>query len=296
MTGIKLSDRGLVRIKGPDAPTLLQNTLTCNVENLGAHEACAGALLSPQGKVLFTFILICVGRNAYLIDLNSDDVSGFVQRMQLYKLRSKLEITTVSPAWTVHHLWGDDGETLERDAAAITVPDPRLHDLGWRIYQEGAPSCPGDGPLAAYHTHRIALGVPEQGYDFRQGEQFAHDVALDTLNGIDNTKGCYVGQEVVSRVHHRGRARRRPVRVTGAFSAASAGEPICAGDRCLGILTSAISGQGIALLRLDHVQRAVANNETLHIKAEPVVITLPSWANYDWPQASPSCGAKASAS
>jgi folate-binding protein YgfZ len=155
-----------------------------------------------------------------------------------------------------------DGEPAMKTELAF--PDPRDAALGWRILvpQELAPKAARliDAELvdaAAYEMHRIALGVPRGGLDFIYGDAFPHETNMDRLHGVDFDKGCYVGQEVVSRMQHRGTARTRTVRIVLDGPAPEAGTAIVAGDKPVGTMGSSSHGAGLALVRIDRVADAL---------------------------------------
>jgi tRNA-modifying protein YgfZ len=143
----------------------------------------------------------------------------------------------------------------------------------------------GADPASAgdYEAHRIALGVPRGGVDFAYSDAFPHETDMDQFGGVDFKKGCYVGQEVVSRMQHRGTARTRavPVRLDGA--APDAGTAITAGGRAVGTLGSTGGGRGIALLRLDRVDEALAEGGSLTAGSVPIQLVKPAWANFPFP-------------
>ena len=152
-----------------------------------------------------------------------DQVAGLVKRLSMYKLRAKVVIADACADFVVIALWGRDAASLGETKATVSFADPRLKGLGLRILAEAAfgvdIAAATNGSLCAmddYHAHRIALGVPEGGRDYAFGDVFPHEANMDQLNGVSFTKGCYVGQEIVARMEHRGTARRRIVRVTGA--------------------------------------------------------------------------------
>jgi len=136
---------------------------------------------------------------------------------------------------------------------------------------------------ADYDTNRIRLGVPEGGLDYGFGEAFPHEALFDQLNGVEFAKGCYVGQEVVSRVEHRASARSRVVPIAYDEFAPSSGLPIMAGEKQVGTLGSTAKGRGLALMRLDRIADALAANTTLEAGGVAVRAVKPSWAKFDWP-------------
>ena len=110
---------------------------------------------------------------------------------------------------------------------------------------------------SAYEAHRIATGVPRGGLDFMYGDAFPHETNMDRLNGVDFDKGCYVGQEVVSRMQHRGTARTRTVKVVLDGPSPEVGATILAGDKPVGTMGSTAGGNGLALIRTDRVADAL---------------------------------------
>jgi folate-binding protein YgfZ len=134
-----------------------------------------------------------------------------------------------------------------------------------------------------YEAHRIALGVPRGGLDFAYGDTFPHEADMDQLNGVDFDKGCYVGQEVVSRVEHRATARSRVVPVAYDEFAPSSGLPIVAGEKQVGVLGSTAKGRGLALMRLDRVEDALAAQARLEAGGIVLRVVKPDWARFAWP-------------
>jgi len=136
----------------------------------------------------------------------------------------------------------------------------------------------------AYEAHRIALGVPRGGLDFIYGDAFPHEADMDQLHGVDFEKGCYVGQEIVSRMEHRGTARNRivPVEAGGGFLP-DAGIPVTAGERQVGTTGSSAGPHGLAMLRLDRVADALAAGTPLTAGGIELTPRKPEWATFDWP-------------
>ena len=209
-----LDSRGVVAVGGPDAAAFLDNLLTTDASGAGDGRAVFAALLAPQGKILFDFIVFRDGER-FLLDVARSLVPDLVKRLGMYRLRAKVEVADLSDDHAVVATWGGDAAPILDGPVA---PDPRLAALGWRgIVPAGADMAPDhvEASAADYEGHRIALGIPAGGADFAYGDAFPHDAAMDHLNGVDFRKGCFIGQEVVSRMQHRGTARRRPVAVHG---------------------------------------------------------------------------------
>jgi len=252
-----LRDRGIVRIFGADAATLLQGVVTNDVEKLELHEARYAALLTPQGKILFDFLVVrlAVKESAdFALDCDAAQAAALAKRLGFYKLRAK---ATIADESADHGVVAYSGEPPEIAPAALRYADPRAAGLGFReILPRARAESIGEAGLPEYEALRIALAVPKGGVDFTYGDAFPHDVNMDTLGGVDFHKGCYVGQEVVSRVQHRGGARKRVLRVELDAAAPPPGTPVTDGELPVGTLGAAVGLQALALLRLDRVEEA----------------------------------------
>lgn len=268
MKAAYLPDRGVVKVSGDDARGFLNGILTTDVTLVRPGVARFGALLTPQGKIIADFLVTeAPGGHGggFLFDCPKALAPQLAQRLNFYKLRAKVTVEDISANLGVLAVW-DGANDIALDLA---FPDPRHADLGWRVLvpQDVAGKAAqviGATPAdeAAYEAHRIALGVPRGGSDFAYGDAFPHEANMDKLNGVDFDKGCYIGQEVVSRMQHRGIARTRVVRVS--FDAAPVnGVNVMAGDKQVGTMGSAADGHGLALLRIDRVGDALKEGQTL---------------------------------
>lgn len=254
------SSRALFRFSGPDAPKLLFDVVT---GRLVAEDGPAvwWALLSPQGKIQAEGLSVWRD-SAFWLDVHVDMADDFLRRMKLYRLRAKVEIEDLRVTHVVG--WSDDAAAGDADPRGIGARLVAEHGVGW----------PADEtPFAAA---RISRGVVELGQDFVANELFPHDIGMDLLHGVDLKKGCYVGQEVVSRMEHRGTARRRPVIATGIPVGAVAGTPILAGEREAGLVGYVADGSAVGIVRLDRITDGV----TPSVGGSPVTLALPDWATY----------------
>ncbi len=268
-----LPDRAVLRASGPDARHFLHNVVTCNVETLQPGGARFGALLAPQGKILCDFLVYGVADDSFLIDAPKALAADLLKRLTLYRLRAKVELA-LDAAAGVAAVW--DGAPDSADATQ-TFLDPRLPALGHRKVVGAAQEEGGD---AAYEAHRIGLGIPKGGADFVYGDAFPHEADMDQLGGVDFKKGCYVGQEVVSRMQHRGTARTRSV-IARFAHAPEAGAEIFAGEKPLGRMGSSAGAQGIALARLDRAADARAAGVPLLCAGIEITLHRPDWATFD---------------
>jgi folate-binding protein YgfZ len=270
-----LADRGVVRVAGADAEKLLQGIITSDMELLAKQPALHAALLTPQGKILFEFFVARDG-DGFVLETAKDQAAGLARRLAMYKLRAKVDIHDVSAGYSVMAVWGQaaphsPGETK----GGVFFSDPRLPELGLRVLAEGGFDG-ANGDAETYHAHRISLGVPEGGKDYVLGDTFPHEANMDLLNGVSFSKGCFVGQEVVSRMQHRGTARKRVVIVEG-DEALQTGDAIMAGQATIGAIGSVAGHRGLALVRLDRVEEMQRKGEQITAAGATLTIRLPDY-------------------
>ena len=263
-----LDDRAVLAVSGPDASAFLQGLVTNDVLRLSEGASIYAALLTPQGKILFDFLLFRRS-DAYLLDCWSGHHDALLSRLLLYRLRSKV---TVEPSESLAILggWGAAPPPAEG-----TI-DPRLGALGWRAIIPKSDIPEGVARASAYLPHRLDCGVPE-GSDFGQDKIFALDACLEELHGVSFEKGCYVGQELTARMKHRGTARKRlvPVATLSGADLGERGSSVTSGALDLGTTVSVYSDRGFALLRLDRL--AEAGNEPIQIAGHPVRVVQSPW-------------------
>ena len=279
-----LPERGVLHVRGSDAQKFLQGVVTNDVEKAGPGHAVFASLLSPQGKIQYDFFVFADGED-YLLDVPGDRLDALNKRLGFYKLRADVEIVPLSDSHQVVFAWGDCA--LDR-FDGIKAPDPRLPGFGSRIILPVGADLSGieealEATTADYHTHRIALGVPEGGLDYTYEDSFPHDANFDFLNGVDFEKGCYVGQEVVSRMQHRGTARKRIIRVESDDGALAQGADIVAGDVRIGVIGSAAGMQALARVRVDRLLKAVEAGQDVKAGGVPVRCLPPPYADFGLP-------------
>jgi folate-binding protein YgfZ len=273
-----LDDRAIVSVSGPEAEHFLQNIVTADLDALKSGEAKPSALLAPQGKILFDFLVSRNGAGAFRLECRADVAGDFLRRLTLYKLRAKVEISKQDES-LVTVSWGSDSGASETDSSWLR--DTRFPQTApaWRSYE---PQTVG-GDISAWHAFRIANGVAESGADYALGDAFPHDVLLDQVNGVGFRKGCYVGQEVVSRMQHRGTARRR-VLIVSADTLPEPGTEVVANGRPIGTLGSTAGGKALAILRIDKVKDALDAGAPIEAGGVPLSVAIPSWVTFTYPE------------
>lgn len=280
MAGTTLIDRSLVAIGGPDAESLLQGIITTDLDDLGTGEARAGALLTPQGKILFDFVISRNGSDGFLIEVARAIASDFIKRLMLYRLRAKVEIRH-DEGRAVHAFWGEElaGAVLDtrfRGATAV-----------YRTY--GTVAATGGTP-ADYALLRIASGVAESGSDFTAGDAFPHEILFDLNGGVSFRKGCFVGQEVVSRMQHRGTARKRLVIVDADVPLAADGSAVDTDGRSIGTLGTVVGSRALALVRTDKAADAMDAEHTITAGGRAVRLSFPEWTGLTFERSAAEAG------
>jgi len=281
-----LADRAVIKVIGDDARKFLHGLVTADMLSLTPGTARFCALLTPQGKIIADFFVAeapAADGGGFFLDVPRALGTTLFYKLNLYKLRAKVLIEDLSEILDVLAVW--DGTPAAK--YGLSYADPRLPALGTRIMIPPHRAADAAGEIGAslvaaddYEAHRIALGVPRGGADFAYGDAFPHEADMDQLGGVDFAKGCYVGQEVVSRIEHRGIARTRAVPIRYDGGAPENGVAITAGERQVGTMGSAARGRGIALLRLDRVAEAA---EPLTAGGVPIHLVKPDWARFSLP-------------
>ena len=273
MPSVTLSGRAFLRLSGKDAETFLQALITTDLPSLPEGEIRPGALLTPQGKILFDFLIRRDGADAFLIETGEEQRDGLLKRLTLYKLRAAVDLAAVE----------GDAVTVAWDAPEADAPhDARFAAAGVTVSRR--PGAGGTDAPALYDGLRIAAGLPESGRDYALSDAFPHDVLLDRSGGLSFRKGCYVGQEVVSRMQHRGTARRRPVIVKAETALPATGTELLAGGKPIGMLGTVSGLLGLAVVRLDRAADAMRTGTPITAGDVPVTLELPAWTGLGFPE------------
>src|SRR5579859_1449734 len=282
MKAALLPDRGVVKVTGDTARDFLNGLVTTDTARLQPGLGRFGALLTPQGKITVDFLITEAPAGhggGFLIDCPRPLSQPLTDKLGFYKLRAKVAVENLSDNLGVIAAW--DGEPTVKPELAFA--DPRDAALGWRILapqelaQKVADLIGADlVDSATYEGHRISIGVPRGGLDFIYGDAFPHETNMDRLHGVDFDKGCYVGQEVVSRMQHRGTARTRTVRVTLDGAPPEAGTAVLAGDKTVGTMGSTSGQNGLALIRTDRVADALEAGAKLTAGGLAIRLTDPA--------------------
>ena len=289
MQAALLPDRGVVKVAGDDARRFLNGLVTNDMGKVAPANPRFAALLTPQGKIIVDFIIAeapAADGGGYFLDCPRALAPELVEKLNFYKLRAKVICEDLSDVLGVMAVWNGAGDS----EYGFGYPDPRLPALGMRVMLPPHLAAEAAADLGAsltdaesYDAHRIELGIPRGGFDFIYADTFPHEADMDQLNGVDFDKGCYVGQEVVSRVEHRASARSRVLPIAYEEFSPLSGLPITAGDKQVGTLGSTAKGRGLALMRLDRIEDAIAGGVPLEAGGITIRPVKPDWATFDWP-------------
>ena len=274
-SAVILDNRRVIALEGSDARNFLQGLVTNDIGRCAPGTAIYAALLTPQGKILFDFI-IAAAPNGLWLDCASASAGELVRRLGFYRLRANVSITA-KPEFSVAAIW--NGMAIPDIPGGTVFPDPRLTQLGARVI---APRPQVETAIAAipagdYDAFRLHHGIPDSD-DLPPDQVFALDAGLEELHGVSFTKGCYVGQEVTSRMKHRATARRR-FYIAEAIPVPPPGAVIESGGREIGRISSARGDIGLALVRLDRLAEAQAKNDAVSADGKPITLHRPDWLN-----------------
>ena len=220
-----LEDRGLLYLNGEDVKEFLQNIITNNIEKVTDKMSCFAALLSPQGKYLYDFIII-KHKSGYFLDCEKQNIDELYKQLNLYKLRSKVEILNLSNEFLVAGLSKEKFLSMDhsKDIQGFTINfredsiflDPRSKELGARLIINLEKLHLSLKKLELkisntedYYNLSHNLGIPQIDTKNLQNKIFGIECNFEELNCIDFKKGCYVGQENTARIKLKEKLKKR---------------------------------------------------------------------------------------
>ena len=267
-----LEDRGLIAVEGEDARGFLQGLVSNDVDKVGAGCAVHAAFLTPQGKYLHDFFMVQMG-DTLVVDCEAGRADDLMRRLGVYKLRARVTLSGRTGDLAVAALFGEGVfESLGLPgragqaapfAGGLAYVDPRLAAVGARavLPRPGAGQALEKAGFAAataagYDTLRLGLGLPDGSRDMVVEKATLLESGFDELNGVDWDKGCYMGQELTARTKYRGLTKKRlmPVDIDGPVP--PSGTPVMVDGKEAGEMRSARGSVGLALIRLEHLDKA----------------------------------------
>ena len=226
-----LKDRGILYINGKDVDEFLQNLISNDIKKVNNTNSCFASLLTPQGKFLFSFIIV-KHKSGYFFDCEKSQVEDLFKQLSVYKLRSNVEIMNLSNEFVVAAFNHEKFLSFEnaKDIPGNTIKyredpillDPRNKDLGARLiinleklYLSLKKLELKDTNIDEYYKFSHELGIPQKDMNKLQNKLFGIECNFEELNGIDFKKGCYVGQENTARIKLKNKLSKRllPIQV-----------------------------------------------------------------------------------
>ncbi|MEM9226146.1 MAG: folate-binding protein [Pseudomonadota bacterium] len=283
---VYLAHRAVLSLTGPDTLTLLERLVTHDTTDWPVGEARYGGLLTPQGKVIADYLALRTA-DGILMDMAAAFADDLAKRLKLFRLRSDVEIVRREDLFVLAGLEPALQGPRPVSGALHVFVDQRYEDGRLRAFATlsewqawyGYHPAEWSRPVAIYHADRIAHGVPEQGVDFGAAEVFPSDINMDLFGGVALNKGCFVGQEVVSRMHRRGKVRRRTIVLSGEMSEPD--ELMVDGDtgvpKPIGDVTSLSGNHALAQVRVDRLAKAEADAKIVSVDGRPVRVEKPDW-------------------
>lgn len=267
VTFAHLQSRSLIAVGGPDWRSFLQGLITQDIETPAPGLARFGALLTPQGRLLYDLFVVEREEGAWL-DVEAQHRDALMQRLMIYRLRAKVEIAADDTRVSV--LFAGDGAPAPPEGPGW-ARDGRLAGLGWRGYGVDMPAGTVAASEAEREAQKLRLGVPGP-KDWGVDKTYPIEANFDLLNGIDFHKGCFVGQETTSRMKRRGVIKNRMLPIAYEGPAPVFGTEVLVGDLRAGEMLSGVAGRGIALVRLDRALGAA-----LTVEGRPARVEVPAW-------------------
>ncbi len=293
-----LCTRTVLEITGAEAENFLQGLITNDISRVDQSHAVYAALLTPQGKILFDFFISQPQPKIFWLECSLDQSADLIKRLMFYKLRADVEIKPLPDNYQVACIWGDGADRLFANGAAGTAGslmggfgyiDPRTAQAGVRLIakaevlaQETKTTSLNVVDAAAYTEHRVKLGLADSDADIGSSQRFPHECNLDMTNGVDFSKGCYVGQEVVSRMHHKQAARKRILAISSK-QPLTAGTAILAGEKSIGEVLTSTGMHALAAIRLDRADAAIAVDDPLTVAGAPITLIKSDWVRFIFP-------------
>jgi folate-binding protein YgfZ len=252
-----LDDRCILSLTGKDVKTFLQGITTNDIDKLQNHHAQWTGILSPQGKYLFDFFLYQKD-DVLFLDCNKNEIENLIDTLKKYKLRSDVIINKHDDL-SVAALWNLE-QNFSTDLDIKYYIDPRKNAMEYRLiaskdilenlktqneYEEGN-----------YKSHRIKNAVADLAFDVPNKDIFWLEANAEQLNGVDFSKGCYVGQEVTARMKHKSELKKSIVSVK-LMGFAQTPCPMATDIQDIGTLLCCSGANGLALVRLDRWQHAI---------------------------------------
>ena len=285
-----LEDRSIIFVTGNDCKEFLQNLISNDINKVNEENSCFASLLTPQGKYLYSFIVI-KHKSGYFIDCEKSQSENFLKQLNIYKLRSEVEIINLTNEFVVAAIDHDKFLTLKgaRDTPGNTIRfrediiflDPRNKNLGARLiinleklYLSLKKLDLKNSDVNEYYTKSFELGIVPLDSNMLQNKIFGIECNFEELNALDFKKGCYIGQENTARIKLKNKLLKRLLPIELLKGNLASGESIYCGEKEVGKVL--INGKyPFALIRFHDVKF----DENVELECENAIIKInkPKW-------------------
>lgn len=265
---LALSDRALIEISGDEAASFLQNLITTDMDKVLQGGCHAGALLTPQGKIQFEF-LVSSTDGVLRLETGKEQIDALLKRLIMYRLRLPLTIEKRTDLHVYAH----------RDAG-FGLRDHRFQSDIYRSYKTHAPADEENDWLKQI---MIEEGIAQIGVDYVLNDVFPHDINFDQIGGMSFSKGCYVGQEVISRMHHKGGVRKRLMVVKADRDLGDEALMLTVDGKPIGAVGNRVQNKALAICRIDKASKAIMDESPIMLGDDPVSLEKPQNASFVFP-------------
>ena len=287
-----LEDRAIIYINGLDAKDFLQNLISNDINKVSENSSCFASLFTPQGKVLYEFIVI-KHKSGYFIDCEKNQSKDLFNQLNLYKIRSKVEILNLSNEYVVASFGYERYSSMEgsKDILGFTfkyredpiILDPRNKDLGARIiinleklYLSLKKLNLKNDKIENYYIQSHRIGIVPKNLNKLQNKLFGIECNYEELNGIDFKKGCYVGQENTARIKLKNKLSKRLLPIELIQGKLIEDETIFNNDIEIG---KVLINDDYPFALIKYLDKNFDRNDTFVSKNGTFKILVPTWLN-----------------
>ncbi len=256
----QLKSRAILAISGNNITEFLQGVCTSDINKLDKNTLGYGAHLNPQGRFLYDFFIL-KQNDKILLECNKHELMDLAKSLHKYTLNFSVEFDDMSDDYNIFAIFGNESNE--------GYPDPRHKKLGNRIYlpKNKKPTTGKEKLEDAYEEYRINLCIPDGSKDAIKNRTFSAELGLEFLNGVSFDKGCYVGQELVARLHFRTEAKKRLYKISSK-NKISTSMPIMFENSEVSKISSAYNNTGLAIINTRYANKKLScNNEEINISA-----------------------------
>ena len=284
-----VTSKGFVSVSGIDSPDFLQNIISNDIKKVTDNNCIFASLLTPQGKFLFEFIIL-KRENSYLIECNEELTKDLFNKLNSYILRSKVEIkieknlTSVDIPFLKFKELNFNNLNLINYKNYLIFEDPRIKNTLARavIEQSKIKDFLNDLNIELSNKKYLLegklfkLGIPSKDINKLQNQIFSLEANFQELNGIDQKKGCYIGQENTARMNLKNKVNKRLFAIKIISGEVKEDQKITLENEEIGKII--IDGQfPFAIIKINKENKNSLINKELKTETSTIELNLPNW-------------------